>query len=233
MKPTELKVLVVEDNVAISQNIATFFEAKHILLDFAYDGEQACQLALSQYYHVVVLDIAMPKMDGLTVCKILREKSDRHIPIIMLTARDTLDDKLTGFAQGADDYLTKPFALEELYVRCLALAQRHTLNQPKVITLGQGEQLLSLDISRKTVTRNHQHVHLQPIPLMILQILMEAYPRAITRSELCERIWGDEQTSSDALRSHLYQLRKALDKPYAHAIIKTMHGIGFSLSLES
>lgn len=231
MKSSPLKILIVEDNVAISANIATFFEQKELTLDFAYDGVQACQLALANFYDVVVLDIAMPKMDGLQVCQALRDKSERHIPIIMLTARDTLDDKLTGFNCGADDYLTKPFALEELYVRCLALAQRHALNQPKVLSLGDGEQKLALDLTSKHVTRNEQEIHLQPIPFAILQILMESHPRAITRSELCERIWGDEQTSSDALRSHLYQLRKAIDKPFSHAIIKTMHGIGFSLSL--
>lgn len=231
MKVDELKVLIVEDNVAISRNIATFFEQHNMVLDFAYDGRQACQLALENYYHVIVLDIAMPKMDGLSVCRELREKAQRHIPIIMLTARDTLDDKLVGFSTGADDYLTKPFALEELYVRCLALAQRHTLNQSKTLSLGKGEQAITLDIATKHVTRNQCEVHLQPIPFQILQILMEAHPRAVTRSELCDRIWGEEPTSSDALRSHLYQLRKALDKPYQHAVIKTMHGVGFSLTV--
>ncbi|QBY05439.1 response regulator transcription factor [Thalassotalea sp. HSM 43] len=231
VKSAKLKLLIVEDNLAISQNIASYFEKHQTILDFAYDGVQACELALSEYYDCVVLDIAMPKMDGLQVCDLLRQKASRHIPIIMLTARDTLDDKLVGFSQGADDYLTKPFALEELYARCVALAQRHTLNQPKVLTLGEGEKQVSLDISSKQVLRNEQQVHLQPIPFAILQLLMEAYPRAMTRSELCEKIWGDEPTSSDALRSHFYQLRKVLDKPFAEPIIKTIHGIGFSLSL--
>ncbi|SET85814.1 response regulator transcription factor [Thalassotalea agarivorans] len=231
MTNSALKVLIVEDNVAISKNIATFFEQKNLQLDFAYDGLQATSLALENFYDVVVLDVAMPKMDGLAVCQQLREKSQRHIPIIMLTARDTLDDKLKGFAQGADDYLTKPFALEELYVRVIALAQRHSLHKPKVLSLGTAQQRLSLDISTKQVIRAGHKIHLQPIPFSILHILMEAHPRAVTRSELCERIWGDDQTSSDALRSHLYQLRKALDKPFQQPLIKTLHGIGFSLDL--
>jgi len=231
MKPSELKMLLVEDNVAISKNIAAFFMQKDILLDFAYDGVHGCELALNNFYHVVILDIALPKMDGLLVCKALRAECERHLPIIMLTARDSLDDKLAGFADGADDYLTKPFALEELYVRCIALTQRHTLHQSKVLLLGEGEQRLTLDIATKQVTRDAQDIHLQPIPFAILRILMEAHPRAITRSELCGQIWGEELTSSDTLRSHLYQLRKALDKPFNHAIVKTMHGVGFSLSL--
>ena len=233
MKTRQLKCLLVEDNHAISENIATFFEQNDIILDFAYDGEQGTELALENYYDCIILDIALPKKDGLAVCETLRKQGERHYPIIMLTARDTLDDKLTGFAQGADDYLTKPFALEELLVRCLALANRHRLNHDtKQLTLGKSASQVVLDLSNKTVTRAKQDIKLQPIPFSILQVLMEAYPRAVSRTELCEKIWGDEPTDSDALRSHFYQLRKALDKPFEHAIIKTIHGVGFTLNFE-
>ena len=231
MKSPDFKLLIVEDNIAISENIAMYFEEKDTILDFAYDGVQACKLVLNNFYHVVVLDIAIPKMDGLQVCSELRSKSQRHIPIIMLTARDTLDDKLTGFAHGADDYLTKPFSLDELYARCLALTQRHTSNHSKELSICNGEQKLTLNIVNKVVTRNKQKINLQPIPFSILKLLMESYPRVITRSELCEQIWGEDQTSSDSLRSHLYQLRKAIDKPFNQSIIKTMHGVGFSIEL--
>ncbi|MFD2166108.1 response regulator transcription factor [Thalassotalea euphylliae] len=226
-----LKLLIVEDSVAISQNIATYFEQQDAILDFAYDGEQACQLALSEYYDGIVLDIALPKLDGLGVCKVLREQANRHIPIIMLTARDTLEDKLTGFGQGADDYLTKPFALEELWVRCQALASRQAQHLPKTLTLGSGTKAICLNAERQAVKRNGQDIHLQPIAFQILKCLMEAHPRALTRSELCDKLWGDEPTNSDALRSHLYQLRKAIDKPFEEPIINTIHGVGFSLSV--
>ena len=231
MKKAPLKILVVEDNLAICNNIASFFEARDVTLDFAYDGELACELALSEYYDCVILDIALPKLDGLGVCAALRAGASRHIPIIMLTARDTLDDKLTGFSQGADDYLTKPFALEELFMRCQALAMRHTVNKPKALTLGDGEKHILLNTDTHEVSRNGTPIALQPIPFSILQILMEAHPRAITRSELCDKIWGDADVQSDPLRSHLYQLRKAIDKPFSQPVIKTIHGVGFGLSI--
>ncbi|NOU50489.1 response regulator transcription factor [Pseudoalteromonas sp. JBTF-M23] len=230
MMPTSpIKVLLVEDQADISRNIADYFESKGSVVDFAYDGEQGLSLALSNYYDCIVLDLMLPKMDGLQVCLQVRKIADRHIPIIMLTARDTLDDKLQGFGQGADDYLTKPFALEELWVRCMALSQRHTLNTSHTLTIGD----ISLNKQTFHVTRQGKEVFLQPIPLKILRVLMESHPRAISRSELCEKIWGDEPTDSDALRSHIYQLRKAIDKPFSSPVIKTLHGVGFALDVIS
>ncbi|MDE3272019.1 response regulator transcription factor [Pseudoalteromonas sp. G4] len=231
MKEQQLKVLLIEDNVAISNNIATFFDNRDAVMDFAYDGEQGASLALAHFYDCIILDIALPKKDGLAVCQELRSKAERHIPIIMLTARDTLSDKVTGFELGADDYLTKPFELEELYLRCLAITQRHqSQTQSKQLQLGKDETELVLDFASKRVLRAGAEIHLQPIGFAILRILMEAYPRAVSRSELCDKIWGDEPTDSDALRSHFYQLRKVLDKPFAKPIIKTIHGVGFSLT---
>ena len=231
MTRSKLKILIVEDNVAISKNIAAFMEKRNVELDFAYDGQLACELALSEYYDCIVLDIAMPKMNGLQACSLLRERASRHIPIIMLTARDTLDDKLAGFAQGADDYLTKPFALEELYVRCQVLSMRQSAPSSKVITLGVGDKEISLDITSNKVMRAGQQIHLQPIPFAILKLLMEVYPRTVTRSEIFDKVWDGEPTQSDALRSHLFQLRKAIDKPFREPVVKTIHGVGFSLDI--
>lgn len=231
MSKAVLKVLIVEDNMAISSNIADFFESRHVELDFAYDGKSAYQLAMQHMYDCIVLDIAMPRMDGLEVCRLLREHNDRHIPIIMLTARDTLDDKLKGFELGADDYLTKPFALEELYARVNALVLRHTSGRAKVIELGEGNNRVHLDLTSKQATRAGVDIRLQPIPFEILRLLMEAYPRAVTRTELFDKVWAGEPTHSDVLRSHLYQLRKAIDKPFSTPIIATLHGVGFRLEL--
>ncbi|KZN59172.1 hypothetical protein N473_03180 [Pseudoalteromonas luteoviolacea CPMOR-1] len=221
----QFKVLVVEDNHEISCNIAEYFEPLGLILDFAYDGQQGAQLAMDNYYDCIILDIMLPKMDGLAVCEFLRTKANRHIPIIMLTARDALNDKLAGFNMGADDYLTKPFALEELYVRCLALAKRHLLNCEKTLQIGD----VSLNAQTQEVKRAGQVIALQPIPLKILQLLMEHHPRPLSRSELCDKIWGDDPTDSDALRSHIYQLRKAIDKPFDTAVIKTIHSVGLAL----
>lgn len=227
-----MKLLIIEDNHTLAENLANFFALyPNIELDFAYDGEQGLALALEHYYDCVILDINLPKRDGYSVCQALRAQAQRYIPIIMLTARDALNDKINGFSLGADDYLTKPFALEELYVRCLALAKRHLLNTSHTLNLGTGDVALSLNTQSQQVSRAGVTLSLQPIAFKILQILMENHPRAISRSELCERIWGEHSTESDALRSHLYQLRKALDKPFETAIIKTIHGIGVSLDI--
>lgn len=229
---SQLRVLLVEDNANIANNIADYFAKQDVVIDFAYKGKHGCELAVSQYYHCIILDIMLPDIEGLEVCERIRAASERHIPIIMLTARDTLDDKLAGFTHGADDYLTKPFALEELYVRCLALSNR--LNMPqqgKVISIGDGEKKITLEYQRQQVSRNNQLLSLPPKVFSILQILIESHPRPVSKSELIDRVWGDNGTDSDSLRSHIYQLRKSVDKPFKTDVIKTIHSVGFSLDI--
>ena len=225
MNPSGLSILLVEDQVAIAKNIASFMEAKGYTLDFATDGKQGLQLALENFYDVVVLDLMLPGLDGWEVCREIRSRSNRHVPVIMLTARDSLGDKVKGFELGADDYLTKPFAMEELAVRCLALSRRNQLNTDHKINIGS----LCIDRKYQTVTRLNKEIELHQIPFTILLSLAESYPRVVSRSELCHRIWGDDLTESDSLRSHIYQLRKQLDKPFGTPMIKTVHGVGFSL----
>ena len=136
MKSKGLNILIVEDQSDIAQNMIQYLESKGHVTDYASDGKQGLKLALENPYDVVILDIMMPKMSGLQVCESLREKATKHIPILMLTARDTLDDKVKGFMVGTDDYLTKPFALEEMEVRCLALSRRHLLQKDNKICIG-------------------------------------------------------------------------------------------------
>ena len=209
----------------LAQNIAEYLEPKGHVLDFATDGRQATELALNNHYDLIVLDIMLPKMDGLEVCKYLRSNAKKYIPILMLTARDTLQDKLTGFETGADDYLTKPFALQELEVRCLSLSRRHLLQTSHDINIG------SLHINRQTqqVSREGKLLDLSAMSYKILLILAEASPQVVTRSQLCQKLWADEPTDSDALRSHIYQLRQALDKPFEGDMLKTIHKVGFSI----
>lgn len=229
---SQLRILLVEDNPAIANNIADYFSKEDAIVDFAYTGNHGCELATSQFYHCIILDIMLPDIEGLEVCKRIRTKSDRHIPILMLTARDTLEDKLAGFTHGADDYLTKPFALEELYVRCLALSNRINLpNQGRLMSIGVGEKKLTLDYQQQQVSRNDQLLTLPPKIFLILQILMESHPRPVSKSEIVDRVWGENGTDSDSLRSHIYQLRKSVDKPFQTSIIKTLHSVGFSLDI--
>ena len=223
-----LNVLLVEDQPSIAQNIADYMEDKSHVFDFARNGKQGLNLALEQDYDLVILDLNLPEMDGLQVCQHLREKSERHIPILMLTARDSIEDKVSGFGVGADDYLTKPFSLQELEMCCLALSRRHLLQTHHVMTLGP----LSIDRKSKQVTRDGQLLELHGIGFRILTILAEAYPQVVSRSQLTRKIWGDEPTESDAMRSHIYQLRNVLDKPFGSPLLKTVHSVGFVLDIK-
>ena len=224
-----LSVLVIEDQREIAHNISRYFEQLGYLTDFAYTGTHGLSLALENYYDVIILDVMLPGLDGLMVCSVIRQKSKRHIPIIMLTARDTLDDKIQGFENGADDYLTKPFELKELHMRCLALAKRNCFNKSSVITIGD----LSVNLQQQTAHRGGNLLELHAMSFKLLALLAEAYPREVTRSEISQKLWGDEPTESDAIRSHIYQLRTVVDKPFDFAMIKTHHGVGFSLQAQN
>ncbi|PKI16409.1 response regulator transcription factor [Colwellia sp. 12G3] len=224
---TSLYMLLVEDQLNIALNISDYMEEKGHVFDFASQGKQGLEMALEHHYDLIILDLNLPVMDGLEVCRQLREKSNWHIPILMLTARDSIEDKVSGFTVGADDYLTKPFSLQELEVRCLALSRRYLLQTSDILTLGP----LSLDRKRKTVTRSGQLLDLHSMGFRILTVLAEAYPQVVSRSVLSQKIWGDDPTESDAMRSHIYQLRCVLDKPFDFPLLKTVHGVGFTLDV--
>ncbi|WP_374580986.1 response regulator transcription factor [Pseudoduganella sp.] len=217
-----MNILVVEDNALLARNLADAFDRVGHSADFAANGEHGLALSLEHPYDVLVLDLALPGIDGLEVCRQLRARLPRRLPVLMLTARDTLQDKLHGFDAGADDYLVKPFAMEELLARCQALAMRH---RDAALAVGS----LRIDRRAQTVTRAGQALRLQPVAYQLLLALAEAHPRVMTRSELTQILWRDDPPDSDALRSHLYQLRQALDKPFAQPMLLTVHGVGFRL----
>lgn len=226
-KANSLNILLVEDQLNIANNIADYMESKGHIFDFATQGKQGLSLALEQYYDLIILDLNLPTMDGLEVCQQIREKADRYIPILMLTARDSVEDKVSGFTVGADDYLTKPFSLQELEVRCLALSRRHLLQTKDIIHIGP----LSINRKQKEIQRDGKILALHSMGYRILIILAEAYPQVVSRSELSHKLWGDTPTESDAIRSHIYQLRTVLDKPFSQPLLKTIHGVGFSLHI--
>lgn len=224
---TSLRILLVEDQAELAASIIDFLESQGHRLDYAADGRQGLDLALGGSYDVVLLDLRLPRLDGLEVCRQLRATAERHLPILMLTARDTLDAKIAGFDAGADDYLTKPFALEELLLRCNALGRRHQLHASERLTVGD----LTIDRRRRTATRAGRALELHHTPFDILVALAEAHPAVITRSELADRIWGDDPPASDALATHIYSLRQVLDRPFDTPMLKTLHGVGFRLDV--
>ncbi len=222
---TPLHLLVVEDHAALRSQVAALLrEAGHRVSE-ASAGRLGLQLALAELPDVLVLDLGLPGLDGLQVCAQLRRAAARHVPTLMLTARDALQDRLAGFAQGADDYLVKPFAPEELLARVAALSRRPLAGRDYELTIGS----LRIDRRANEAFRQGQRLALPPLAFQLLLLLAESHPRALTRSELIHRLWDDDPPESDPLRSHLYLLRQRLDKPFAVAMLQTVHGIGFRL----
>lgn len=221
-----VRLLVVEDNRDICDNIAGYLEKHSYVMDFAYDGISAMYLALTQPFDVIVLDLMLPGMDGLSFCHKLRTEAKLETPVLMLTARDTLDDKLKGFAAGADDYLVKPFALQELHARLQALYKRSHGKTDNLLTVAD----LTLNKSTLQVHRAGQRLEVNPASLKLLQRLMEQAPAVVMRDELETLLWADERPDGDALRSHMYKLRQAIDRPFACPLIHTVHRIGYRLA---
>jgi DNA-binding response OmpR family regulator len=220
-----LRILIVEDNADIAENIGDFLEQQGHILDFAMDGIGGLHLALTHDFDIIVLDIMLPGMDGLTFCRKLREEADKKTPVLMLTARDTLSDKLEGFDAGADDYLVKPFALEELAARIGVLARWS--GQAKTARLRVAD--LEVDTGKRQVQRAGRQIELNRAGFKILIMLMQAHPKVVTRKELEHALWGDAPPGSDALRSHIYALRSAIDRPFKHSLLETVHGVGYRL----
>jgi len=219
-------VLVIEDNPDLVANLYDFLEPLGYVVDAAYDARSGLRFAREKSFDAIILDLTLPGMDGLEVCSQLRDGGD-DTPILMLTARDTLEDKLQGFASGADDYLVKPFAMQELDARLKALVKRARGEQSRE-TLRVAD--LVFDPATLKVERAGRPVALPPIPLKILELLMRQSPRVVPRREIERRIWGNLRPDSDALRAHISVLRAAVDRPFAGALIRTVHGIGYQLA---
>ncbi len=220
-----MKILLIEDNRTICRQVGEFLIGHNWEVDFAHTASLGIQLALEQIYDVVLLDLNLPDKDGLFVCEEIKRKADVTLPILMLTARDSFENKATGFRSGADDYLTKPFDLRELVLRCEALARRQLLHKPKNITLGD----LRLDTRTKTAAQNGLHLDLTSVGFRILELLVNSYPEAVSRAYITHHLWGDTPPESDALKSHIYALRKALGQPLGKLKITTVMNLGYKI----
>lgn len=220
-----LRVLVIEDNPDVAANIGDFLADKGHVVDFAHDGISGLHLAVTQTIDVIVLDIMLPGMNGMTLCRRFREESDKLTPILMLTAKDTLADKLEGFDAGADDYLLKPFALEELEARLQVLVRRSSQPVSQILALGA----VQVDLGRRQVTNDGAPVKVNRTCFRILVELMRAAPSVVPREDLEHLLWGDFKPASDVLRTHIYALRKALDASGKKSLIETIVGVGFRM----
>lgn len=220
-----LRILIIEDNPDIAANIGDYLEEKGHTVDFAGDGITGLHLAVVNDFDAIVLDLALPGMDGLEVCRKLRHEAGKNTPILMLTARDRLEDKLAGFETGADDYLVKPFELQEVEARLEVLTSRGSRRASKEIRVGD----LLFNLDTLVANRVGQDIDLNPIGLKLLRCLMEASPNVVSRAELEKKVWGEEMPDSDSLRVHIHSLRAAIDKPFGSKMIQTRHGIGYRL----
>lgn len=220
-----MRVLIIEDNPDIAANIGDYLEDLGHTADFAGDGITGLHLAVVNDFDAIILDLALPGMDGLEVCRKLREDAAKDTPVLMLTARDRLEDKLAGFETGADDYLVKPFELQEVAARLKVLASRGRRRTKRELTVGD----LVYNLDTLSVTRQGREIHLNPIGLKLLHCLMEASPNVVSRAELEMEVWGEEMPDSDSLRVHIHTLRSAIDKPFKSNMIQTRHGIGYRL----
>ena len=223
-----MKILLVEDNNNLALNITEYFESKDYVIDYAADGNTAFSLLVSETYDVLVLDIMLPGMDGISLCQKLRDKKGNEMPVIMLTARDTEQDKLKGFSVGTDDYLVKPFSLPELEARIIALNRRTKQALTGAINLVVADLVYNPDTMK--FTRGDVRLSLKPVPRKILVLLMKNANRVVSRQEIEREIWDDDPPESEVLRSHIYAIRGEVDKQSSVNLLHTIRGVGYLIS---
>ncbi|MBP6490577.1 MAG: response regulator transcription factor [Thauera sp.] len=223
-----MRVLIIEDDLDIAGNLYEFLEGRGNVVDLARDGVTGMHLAVSGDFDAIVLDLGLPGVDGLGLCRKLRGEARQDVPVLILTARDLLDDKLAAFECGADDYLVKPFALREVEARLNALVARR---RGRVVNRRLRYETIEYDPDNLAVTVDGRSVHLSRKCLLLLEKLIAAPHRVFTRAELERELWGDEHPQSDSLRSHMHLLRRALTDASGRAPIETVHGIGYRFAV--
>ncbi|ETJ47629.1 response regulator transcription factor [Pseudoalteromonas sp. A3] len=219
-----INVLLVEDDIDLATTIVDYLDIEDIECDHASNGVLGLNLLQINDYQMIILDVNMPKMDGLTMCKTLREQG-KDIPVLMLTARDSLDNKLEGFAAGSDDYLVKPFAMKELVARVQVLAKRKS-GEAKRLTLAN----LNLDLAKRSADVEGQTLKLSPIAFKLLETLVRHAPQPVTRSAIMQAIWGEEQPDSNSLKVHVHHLRKQLEATTHQVTLETIPSVGFAIT---
>lgn len=220
-----MRVLIVEDNLDIQSNIADYLNDGYTL-DFAYNGIQGIELALTNEYDVLVFDVMLPGLDGFEMCRRYKTEASVQAPILMLTARDAMDDKEEGFSAGADDYLVKPFSLRELKMRLDALSRRPKTRH-SAAPLSYCALTLRAEIPELTFQGEQIPIHAREAT--ILAMLIEESPEIVSGDDISYKLWGDEPPESGALRTHIYNVRKLLTKLGVRDNLITVRGRGYKL----
>ncbi len=221
-----MQILIIEDNRDLATNLVEYLDACGHTVDAAMDGPSGLKLALSGDFDAIVLDLGLPRLGGTQLCEQLRA-AGRATPIIMLTGRAELDDRILGLEIGADDYLVKPVALRELEARLRAHVRRARGGLDEgILTVAD----LELDERCVRVTRAGQPIVLARLDFELLRLLMRASPAVVTRTRLERELWGDQPPRSDALRNHIHILRRLIDRPFPRPLLQTVHGTGYRLA---
>ncbi|WP_256774435.1 MULTISPECIES: response regulator transcription factor [unclassified Stenotrophomonas] len=220
------RLLIIEDNPELVANLYAFFEPLGYVLDDARDGATGLRLATQNDYDAILLDLMLPRLDGMTLCHKLREEFQNPVPILMLTARDPVDDRVQGLALGADDYLVKPFSLRELDARIRALVRRA---QGRHVQGTLAWEDLKVDTRAPQAWRQGQAINLTPSTHKLLLCLVRAAPAVVRKQEMEYLLWGDHPPESGALRTHIHELRQHTDKNFASPLIETVHGVGWRM----
>lgn len=222
-----LSILIIEDNAALAANMYDFLETCGHRPDAAPDGESGLSLLAINQYDAVVLDWMMPRMDGMTMLERLRNTLKSRIPVIVMTAKDQLEDKMHGFRSGADDYLVKPVALAELEIRLRVIVQRARSGHLQAQLLEVAD--LRFNLATLQVSRGGKELPMTPVRRQLLELLMRRSPGLVRRDELETLIWNDRVPDNDVLRSHMHMLRKAVDGDFSDKLIRTVAGSGYRL----
>jgi DNA-binding response OmpR family regulator len=226
-----MRILVVEDQEPLANRIKDVLKSESYQVELAFDGESGLEQALTEEYDLVVLDILLPGMNGVDVLREIRETGAK-VPVLMLTAKDKVEDKVSGLDAGADDYLTKPFAIPELLARVRSLLRRKSDTKTSVLSVGD----LEIDTNSREVTRGGEPVSLTPKEFSILEFLLYNKNRVIARLSIAEHVWGDNFdlfSMTNFVDVHVKNLRKKLNDTGDDKIIQTVRGVGYSIKDES
>ncbi|MBB6128642.1 response regulator transcription factor [Mucilaginibacter lappiensis] len=221
-----MHILVIEDEQRVAELIKKGLEEHGFQITLAYDGEMGKKISLSKEFDLILMDIILPKINGIDLCKEIRS-SRPDIPIIMLTALGTTDDKVEGFDAGANDYLVKPFDFRELHARIRALTNRvqnnNTFNQGFILRFAD----LEMNLQTKIVTRNNEVIDLTPKEFRLLEYMMKNAQRVLSRTEIAEKVWDTFDSGTNFIDVYINYLRKKIDKNFATKLIHTKPGMGF------
>jgi DNA-binding response OmpR family regulator len=223
-----MKILIVEDEHLIANSIKKGLEQEKYTVDIAFDGLEGYDLASSGDYDLILLDLMLPGLDGLSICKKLRQENN-HTPILMLTAKSQLEDKIIGLNSGADDYLTKPFAFEELLARIRALSRRPQKINGKILTVGD----LSLDTVTYEVKRGNKNIQLSSKEYSLLECLLRHSNQILNKDQLIQYVWSYESDIlPNTVEVYIRNLRQKIDIPFKgkEPLIKTIRGFGYKIS---